>query len=134
MSMRDPVDLMGDPLLFSHEHRRRDDLPEIRFFAAILEDVCFCLTPTSLVDFETRIAAVAWIRGEVDSITPCSFREICEILDLDQDATLARLLALASGETLERRRRLDTLIDATDPEKRPVAAVSLRRDHSLHVA
>lgn len=106
---QDLFDSIGDPVLHLHEHQYRTESPEIRLFAALLEDVRFCLSPRSLVDRQTREAAVAWVRGEVDSLAPCSFREVCAILGLDEDATRTRLLALARGETEARRRRLDGL-------------------------
>lgn len=116
---RDPVELMGDPLLCTQDARRRAGVPELRLFAALLEDVCFCLAPNALVDRVTRDEAIAWVRGDVDSPAPCSFHEICAILDLDEAATRNRLLALASGETPARRRRLDSVLRlATAPQHR----------------
>lgn len=101
---RDVFDAIGDPVLHLHDGRRHPTSPEVRLFAALLEDVRFCLSPRSLIDRETRAAAAAWVRGEVDSIAPCSFREVCAIVGLDEDATRARLLGLARGETHARCR------------------------------
>jgi len=73
------------------------DTPELRLLAALLEDARFCLAPSSLVDRETRLGAVAWVLGEVDSPSPCSFGEVCAIFGLDEEATRERLLGLARG-------------------------------------
>ena len=124
--MHDPIDLIGDALLFSHDARSSAGSPERRLFAAVLEDVCFCLAPSTLVDRATRRDAAAWVRGEVASPAPCSFREICEILDLDEAATRVRLLALASGETPARRRRLDSLLRSARAVHRPTTAPARR--------
>lgn len=113
------LDSIGDPWLHLYDRSRRDDSPELRLFAALLEDARFCLAPSSLVDRATRAAAAAWVRGEVASVAPCSFPEVCAIVGLDEEATRARLLALARGETPERRRRLEGL-------------ARVRRDESAH--
>jgi hypothetical protein len=126
--MLDAVDQIGDPHLHAQQARRADS-PEIRLLAAILEDVRVCLAPGTLVDRATRRDAIAWVRGEVASVGPCSFHEICAILDLDEAATRARLLALASGETPERRRRLDSLLRRPSTADR-VVDLPLRRPAS----
>lgn len=127
--MHDAVDLIGDPHLHAHEARHRAASPEIRLLAAILEDVHLCLAPGALVDRATRRDAIAWVRGEVDSIAPCSFHEICAILGLDEAATRVRLLARANGETPERRSRLDALVRAAGTADR-VVDLRLRRPAS----
>lgn len=115
--MHDPIDLIGDPLLVSLEGARSARSPELRLLAAILEDACFCVAPTALVSRETRASTLAWIRGETASEVLCSFREICDILDLDEDATRARLLRLPRG----RRPGPGRLVAAERPLARAVA-------------
>jgi hypothetical protein len=110
--MDDTIDLIGDCHLYAQDACRSVDSPELRLLAAILDDVRYCIAPGSMVDRSTRRDAIAWVRGEVASPSPCSFREICAVLSLDEAAARSRLLALASGETPERRRHLDSLLRA----------------------
>ena len=87
----------GDVGVAAAGRRTSATTPEIRLLAAILEDACFCLHPASLVSPDTRADAIAWVRGEIGSATFCSFREVCEILDLDVQSVRHALLARAGA-------------------------------------
>ena len=73
-------------------HARSARIPELRLFAAILDDAVLCLSPNAMVHPQTRTETLAWVRGEFDSVPACSFREICAVLELDETCVRARLL------------------------------------------
>lgn len=89
------LELVGDPLLHFHEQKHGMDSPELRLFAAILEDARFCLSQYSLVDGTTRAETLAWVEGELDSVPLCSFREFCMMLELEEECIRAELLRLS---------------------------------------
>jgi hypothetical protein len=90
--MSDDFDIAGDPYIHFLDCLRDQTLPELRLYAAILEDARVCLTQEARVSGKTRAEALAWIDGRVESAPLCSFQEICALFRLDADAVRARLL------------------------------------------
>src|SRR5262245_5415429 len=66
--------------------------PELRLYAAILEDARLCLSSREYVTAETRAETRAWVDGAIASAPLCSFREICEMFMLDEAAVRRSLL------------------------------------------
>lgn len=98
------VEQAGDGLLHFHADRPEVRSPGARLLRALLEDAIACLELGPLVDAATRADAVAWLQGDVDSAPLCSFREVCEVLDLDEDRTRSELLDSRRGAFSARSR------------------------------
>lgn len=94
----DWVDQTGDALLHFHAQNTGASSPGVMLLAAILMDAAAVLAPGAFVDKDTRSEAVAWVNGEIESAPLCSFREVCVVLDLDEDRIRTELLQLRATE------------------------------------
>lgn len=97
-------------------HAPRRKVPELRLYAAILEDAWCCLTQPERVSQATHAAALAWVEGRTTSAPFCSFEEICWLLRLDAGAVRARLVrrgALRSRADVDPSPRLERRLSRT---------------------
>src|SRR5262245_51096811 len=96
------LELLGDPVLHFHDARRKSESPELRLFAAILDDVRICLFHPEVANPTLRAEAIAWVKGDLDSVPLCSFREICAMLDLDEERARGELLRRSASGARDR--------------------------------